>query len=180
MSRLAKKPIEIPNGVNANLQDNILSISGPKGELKRSFRTDIINIEINTGDNTIKLSKTRNDKFANSLIGTYASHIKNMIKGVVDGFEKELEIHGVGYKWSVSGNKIVMSVGFSHDVEMDIPEGIDVSVEKNNMKVSGIDIEAVTGFAAKIKAIKKPDAYKGKGIRYKDERIILKEGKKAA
>lgn len=176
MSRIARTPIEIPEKTEVALHAGDLSVKGPKGEQKRNFKS-IIDIKVD--DKEISLTPTRKDKFTRSLWGTYASHIKNMITGVTEGFEKKLIIEGVGYKAAVQGNEVVLNVGFSHPVHLTIPEGIEVLVEKNVITVKGIDKELVGRFTAQIRATKKPEPYKGKGIRYEGEIIRRKQGKKA-
>lgn len=177
MSRLGKQPITIPEGVDAVWDDGTLSMKGPKGTLMKSFKKD--NISIKMEDNVITVSPARESDFARALWGTYAAHINNMVYGVTEGFEKQLEIEGVGYRAEMKGNAIVLSVGYSHVVELEVPEGLTVSIEKNVITVSGADKEAVGQFAANIRAVRKPEPYKGKGIHYVGEYIIRKQGKKA-
>ena len=136
-------------------------------------------IEITKEDNEISVNPKDQSKFARAMWGTAASHIQNMISGVNKKFVRELIIEGVGYRATVAGKKMTLSVGFSHDVILDIIDGVDVEVEKSNFKVSGIDKEKVGLMASKIRLVKKPEPYKGKGIRYSDEIIKRKEGKKA-
>ncbi len=176
MSRIGKKIIELPAGTELNINGTTISVKGSQGELVRTFK-DVV--EIIKDEEGIKVKPKNETKFARAMWGTVASHISNMVAGVNKKFEKNLIIEGVGYKASVVGKKIVLSVGFSHDVELEIPEGIEVVVEKNNIKVSGIDKEAVGLFASKIRITKKPEPYKGKGIRYENEIIRRKEGKRA-
>lgn len=176
MSRLAKQPIEIPSGVTVTFTVPTMTVKGPKGELKRDFRDEI---SIVVGDKDITITPNGNSVFIRSLLGTYGSHIRNMMVGVTEGYKKDLEVEGVGYRWALSGKKIEMQLGFSHPVIMEVPEGIDVSIEKSTMSVSGIDKEAVGSFAAKVRSQKKPEPYKGKGIRYVGEYIRRKQGKKA-
>jgi len=128
---------------------------------------------------TEQSSLAKENNFTKALWGTYASHIKNMIKGVNDGFEKKLILEGVGYKSQVSGNKLVLALGFSHPVEVEIPAGLTIKAEKNILTTSGIDKELVGAFSAKVRALKKPEPYKGKGFRYSDEVIRRKQGKKS-
>ncbi len=176
MSRIGKKIIEVPAGTEVKIDGTVVSVKGPQGELKREFN-DIVKISKN--DDGILVEPINNTKFARAMWGTAASHIRNMIQGVNEKFTKELIVEGVGYRAAVNGKKITLSVGFSHDVELEIPEGIEVEVEKNNIKVSGIDKEKVGLFASKIRITKKPEPYKGKGIRYADEVVKRKEGKRA-
>lgn len=177
MSRIGKKPILIPKGVTVTQDGPTITVKGPKGELSRLFRNEVtINVE---GD-TITLEPRGNAKFAMSLWGTYGSHLYNMIEGVQKHFTKKLLIDGVGYRVEMSGNKLVLSLGFSHKVELTVPNGLAVVVEKNVTTITGADKEEVGKFAAKIRSLKKPEPYKGKGFRYDNEIIKRKEGKKSA
>lgn len=176
MSRLGVRPAEIPQGVEISLDDGVLTVKGPKGELTRSVSKEVtIKIE---GD-TVKVDPARDTIHARALWGTYASHVRNMITGVTEGFEKQLEVEGVGYRAEAQGDKLVLNVGYSHPVELATPEGVTVSVEKNVITVSGTDKEVVGQFAANIRAVRKPEPYKGKGIHYVGEYIIRKQGKRA-
>lgn len=177
MSRLGKKPIEIPEKTTVVKDGQFIRVNGPLGKNDRSFRDDI-NIEINNKE--ITLTPKRNSKLAKALWGTYTSHIRNMIAGVNAPFEKKLIVDGVGYKYEASGDRVILSLGFSHKVEVKIPENIKVVIEKNEMKISGINKEQVGAFAAQIRNYKKPEPYKGKGIRYSNEIIRRKQGKKAS
>lgn len=177
MSRIGKKPIMIPNGVEIRVDSGKVSVKGPLGELSRVFQDGI---DIKIDGSAVILSPTRNSGFLRALWGTYASHIKNMVEGVSKGFEKKLILEGVGFKVQAEGENLVLNLGFSHPVKVKIPEGIKVSVEKNIISVSGIDKEGVGEFSAKIRALKKPEPYKGKGIRYENEVVRRKAGKKAA
>ena len=177
MSRIGKKPISIPNGVEIKMENGSVAVKGPLGELKRSFKDDI---EIKIGEKEIILSPKKEAGAMMALWGTYASHIGNMVDGVTKGFEKKLIIDGVGFKAQVEGQNLVLNLGFSHPVKVEIPEDVKVSVEKNIITVSGIDKEAVGAFSAKTRALKKPEPYKGKGIRYENEIVRRKAGKKAA
>jgi large subunit ribosomal protein L6 len=178
MSRLSKQPIAIPSGVEVTKDGGIISIKGPKGELSRNFKDEVIAITIENG--TIAFEKQNDTVFSRALIGTYASHIINMLHGVTEGFEKKLIVEGVGFRSEVKGSNLEMSLGFSHPVIMEIPEGISVTAEKNIITVSGIDKEKTMQFSAQIRAKKKPEPYKGKGIRYEGEIIRRKQGKKSA
>ena len=178
MSRLSKQPIAIPAGVEATINDTLVTIKGSKGELSRSFKTDVVSLELQDG--TIVLDKVTDTVFTRALIGTYASHVLNMIHGVTQGFKKKLIVEGVGFRSEVKGKELHMSLGFSHPVVMEIPEGITATAEKNLITVTGTDKEQTMQFAAQIRAKKKPEPYKGKGIRYEDEIIRRKQGKKSA
>lgn len=178
MSRLAKNPIEIPSGVTITTSDGVITVKGSKGELKKPYLSDIVTI--NTSDKEVVLTIKRNDKFSRSLWGTYASHIRNMITGVIEGYQKKLIVEGVGFKSNIQGKNLVMSLGFSHDVIVEIPEDLQVTAEKNVITIIGNDKERVGWFAGLIRSKKKPEPYKGKGIRYEGEHIIRKQGKKTA
>ena len=178
MSRLSKQPIAIPSGVEMAKNGDVITVKGPKGELSRSFKDDVIAITVEGGH--IAFEKQVDTVFTRALIGTYASHIMNMIHGVTEGFEKKLVIEGVGFRAEVKGTTLEMALGFSHPVVMDIPTGLSVAVEKSVITVSGTDKEQTMQFAAQIRAKKKPEPYKGKGIRYEGEIIRRKQGKKSA
>ena len=175
MSRIGKQEILIPTGVEVKKDGLILTVKGPKGTLSRNFRDDI---DIKIASGKINLNIKRNDKFSKSLWGTYASHIKNMIHGVQTPYIKKLILEGVGFKSEVKGKEFVFALGFSHPVVVKIPEGITATAEKNNISITGIDKELVGSFTAMIRALKKPEPYKGKGMRYEDEVIRRKQGKK--
>jgi large subunit ribosomal protein L6 len=175
MSRLAKKPIAIPEKTEVKVGDGRIVVKGPKGELTRSLHPTI-NIAVEEGK--ILVTPKRNDLQTKALSGTYASHVKNMIEGATKGFEKKLEIEGVGYRWEVAGANLSMALGFSHPVKLVIPAGLAVKAEKSVLSISGIDKEVVGQFAATVRAQKEPEPYKGKGIRYSTEVIRRKQGKK--
>jgi len=180
MSRIGKKPIDIPQGVEAkiNVDDSgapVVSVKGPKGTLTVSL-TNKIKVE-NKDSQLVFEVKNEEDKYERSLWGLSRTLVNNAILGVTEGFGKELEINGVGFKAAVSGKKLVLNVGFSHPVDYPIPEGISIEVDKNIIKVSGIDKQLVGQVSAEIRAIKKPEPYKGKGIKYSDEQIRRKAGK---
>lgn len=177
MSRIGKQVLNIPAGVEVNFTNNSVSVKGPKGTLVRDLRDEI---EFKIEGSEITSAPRRNDKFSRSIWGTYMSHLQNMLKGVTEGFEKKLLVEGVGYKWEVKGKQVQLNMGFSHPVMMDIPEGLAIKAEKGEMTVSGIDKEMVSSFAMKVRKVKMPEPYKGKGIRYSDEVIRRKEGKKSA
>lgn len=178
MSRIGNRKITIPSGVTCSLDGNKLTVKGPKGELSREFNKDIT-IEIK--DNEIVCKRADEGKFTKSIHGTTNALINNMFIGVSEGFTKELESVGVGYRFAVSGNKITVSAGYSHPVIVEIPSDLKVeSASNTELKITGIDNQKVSEFAANIRKIRKPEPYKGKGIRYKGEYIRRKEGKKAA
>ena len=175
MSRIGKQEILIPTGVKVIQNGNTLTVTGPKGTLSKIFRDDITIIAT---DKNVTLNIKRNDKFSKSLWGTYASHIKNMIAGVQTPYSKKLILEGVGFKSEVKGKEFNFALGFSHLVIVKIPEGITATAEKNIITISGIDKELVGSFTAAIRALKKPEPYKGKGMRYEGEVIRRKQGKK--
>lgn len=179
MSRLAKKPIIIPENVETKKENDLLKVKGPLGELVRIFKNDIEISFANDNKKIILVPKTKS-KNIGMLWGTYASHIKNMVEGVTKGFEKKLIIEGIGYKAQTQGNNLVLNLGFSHPIKIEIPKDLKVSVEGNVITIFGTDKEKVGNFTAKVRAFKKPEPYKGKGIRYTDEIIRRKAGKKQA
>ena len=175
MSRIGKAPIDVPQGVGVDIKRNKVVVTGPKGELSRSFNADM---KIKLDDNILTVSRPSDGRQHRSLHGLTRTLLANMVKGVNQGFEKDLEIVGVGYKAEKSGDKLVLRVGYSHLVEMTPPAGVSVDLEgANRIKVKGIDKQAVGQMAAEIRAVRPPDAYKGKGIRYAGEVVRLKRGK---
>jgi len=176
MSRIGKNEITIPEKTSVSVADGVLTVKGPLGELSKQIHSSVT---VSVEGNAVTVKPINTSKLARSLWGTFASHVINMIAGVNATYEKQLELQGVGYKVELQGKTLKLSVGFSHPVLVEIPDGIEVAVEKNLMKVSGIDKEAVGQFAANIRAIKKPEPYKGKGIRYVGEYVRQKQGKKA-
>ncbi len=177
MSRIGKKPIEIPNGVEVKIDGEKITIKGPKGELFREIRPEI-GLEIK--DEKLFVSPKIETKQTKAFWGLTRALLANMIKGVTEDYEKKLEIQGVGYRAELKGTTIVLAIGFSHSVEIEAPEGIKFLVEKNIITISGIDKEAVGQIAAKIRKIRPPEPYKGKGIRYVGEIVRIKAGKKTA
>ncbi len=178
MSRIGKQTIVIPQGTEVKLSGANLSVKGPKGSLSRDFPGQIT---INVESDNVKLSPNKTgDRSLNALWGTYASHIKNMILGVNEGYTKKLILEGVGFKSEVAGQTLNLALGFSHPVKVTIPALLTVTAEKNNITITGIDKELVGQFSASLRAMKKPEPYKGKGFRYSDEVIRRKQGKKAA
>lgn len=175
MSRIGKKPINLPAGVEVNINGNLVSVKGPKGELKQEIHPLV---QVIKGDKELTLSiKDMEDKKQNSLWGLSRTLVSNMVEGVVTGFSKQLEINGIGFKAAVTGNKLILNVGFSHQVEYQIPAGIAITVDKNVITVSGINKQMVGQISAEIRSIKKPEPYLGKGIKYVDEVIRRKAGK---
>ena len=176
MSRLAKKPTLVPSGVTVTIDNNRITVKGPKGQIFKDYLASHINVVLEGNEITFSLKKT--DVFARSLLGTYASHTRNMITGVTEGYTKKLILDGIGFKVNLSGNSLDMALGFSHPVVIEIPNNLQVSVEKNTIIISGYDKESVGQFAAKVRSQKKPEPYKGKGLRYDTETIRRKQGKK--
>ena len=176
MSRIGKVPIVIPSGVTAEMKDNTLVVRGSKGELTCDVLPGI-NVEIK--DNEIIVTRENDEKKVRSFHGLQRSLFANMITGVSEGFKKILEVQGVGFKSSISGMNLKLSLGFSHDIEFPIPSDVTVTAEKNVITVEGIDKQRVGQVAAQIREFKKPEPYKGKGIRYQDEYVIRKAGKTA-
>jgi large subunit ribosomal protein L6 len=180
MSRIGNRILTIPAGVEVNVEGNTITVKGPKGTLNYTFRN---NVEVKVEDGKIAVTRKDDTKVSKQLHGTTNSNINNMLIGVSEGFKKDLEINGVGYRFQLQGNKVVVSAGYSHPVEMVSPEGVKMEMpEKSQTEliISGYDKQAVSEFAANIREIRKPEPYKGKGIKYKDEHIRRKEGKKAA
>lgn len=177
MSRIGKKPIEIPKGVEVKVESNTVIVKGPKGELQKEIPLEI---KIEIKDDKIFVSPGKETKRAKAFWGLFRTLIFNMIKGVTDGYEKKLEIHGVGYRANLEGEDLILLVGFSHPVKIDKVEGIEFLVEKSIITVSGINKELVGQIAAKIRKVRPPEPYKGKGIRYLGEEIRRKAGKKVA
>ena len=175
MSRIGKKLIEIPSGVTVTNNDNTVTVKGPKGELTRTFHPDM---EIKIEDSVLTVSRPSDHKEHRALHGTTRSLIANMVEGVSKGFERGLELIGVGYRAAKSGNKLVLNVGYSHPVEI-VPEaGVEIEVpSQTKVIIKGIDKERVGALASNIRAVRAPEPYKGKGIRYEGEFVRRKEGK---
>ncbi len=176
MSRIGKKPINIPSTADVEINGRLVRVKGPKGELERKIRPEI---GIKKEGESLQLTIEKETKKSKAFLGLERSLVANMVHGVTEGFEKKLELHGVGYRARTEGRTLVIEVGFSHPVKMDPPEDVSVEVEKGKIKVSGIEKAKVGEVAAKIRAVRPPEPYKGKGIRYEGEEIIRKEGKKA-
>ena len=176
MSRIGSQKITIPSGVQVTFESGSLTVKGPKGELSRVVRDEIV---FNVTEKELSAEKKADTRLANNLWGTYASHAKNMIVGVTEGYKKELEVRGIGYRVEMKGSQLVLSVGFSHPVVSDVPEGLSVSVDGLNITIEGFDKEKVGQFAAQVRKVKKPDPYKDKGVRYLGEVVRRKQGKKA-
>jgi large subunit ribosomal protein L6 len=180
MSRVGKKPIVIPEGVEVKLDQDVLTVKGSKGQLTQSINK-LVDVSVDEKEKQVVVSvKKENDSRQKAMWGLFRSLIMNMVLGVTEGFEKKLEINGVGYKANAAGKKLTLNVGYSHPVEFDIPEGIACTVEGNVITVQGIDKQLVGEIAANIRKVRKPEPYKGKGIKYVDEVIRRKAGKAAA
>ena len=176
MSRIAKKPIIVPAQTEVTNVNGTITVKGPLGSTSRYFKPVV---QFDIAPENITLTPNNQTLETLALWGTYAAHLRNMIAGVHTPFQKKLIVEGIGFKSDVKGKELVMSLGFSHIVKMNIPEGLKVTAEKNIITVSGLDIEAVGQFVAQIRAKKKPEPYKGKGIRYENEVIRRKQGKKS-
>lgn len=177
MSRIGKKNITIPQKVEVSVTEGLLSVKGPAGELSRAI---VPSIGISVSDNAVIVSPKDDTLESRALWGTYASHVRNMVQGVEKPFEKKLILEGIGYRVEVKGDSIVFALGFSHPVNVAIPKGIKVAVEKNTITISGISKDDVGEFTARLRDLKKPEPYKGKGLRYDNEVIKMKQGKKSA
>lgn len=176
MSRIGNRKIEVPAGVTVTCENGIVTVTGPKGSLTQKMLKDI---SMKQEENVITLERA--NEAAKAMHGTMNALLQNMIIGVTKGYEKGLEIVGVGYRFNVSGNKLTISAGYSHPVVMEIPTGLTVEAPSNTeITIKGIDKVLVGEFAANVRKVRQPEPYKGKGIRYKDEHIRRKEGKKAA
>ena len=177
MSRIGKKLVALPANTEVNISNGLVVVKGPLGELSRPLHP-LIDVKVEAGSVNVEPKKMTLESRA--LWGTYAAHIKNMVNGVNKPFEKKLILEGIGYKSEVKGDKIVFALGFSHPVEVNIPKTLKVTAEKNNIVVSGANKEEVGQFAAELRDLKKPEPYKGKGMRYSTEVIRRKQGKKTA
>jgi len=176
MSRIGKKPVAIPAGVSASIDGNVLTVKGPKGTLTMGL-SDAIRYEV--GDGQISVQPANDTKQARSFWGMQRTLVANLVEGVTEGFAKTLEITGVGYRATAQGRNLKLQLGYSHDVEFPVPEGIEIKTPDNTtVQISGIDKQKVGQVAAEIRRWRKPEPYKGKGIRYRGEYIFRKEGKK--
>jgi large subunit ribosomal protein L6 len=176
MSRIGKKPITVPQGVTASVDGQTVTAKGPKGELKFVVNDEVL---VKLDDGQIKVDPRDQSKAARSKWGMSRTQIVNILAGVKDGFEKRLEINGVGYRATMQGRNLQLALGFSHDVVYETPQGVTIAVPKpTEIVISGIDKQAVGQVAAEIREFREPEPYKGKGVKYADERIVRKEGKK--
>lgn len=181
MSRIGNRTLTIPAGVEVSVEGNKVTTKGPKGTLEFNFKNDSVDVKVEGA--SVVVTRKNDLKTSRQLHGTTNSVINNMIVGVSEGFKRELEINGVGYRFQVQGNKVVITAGYSHNVELVIPNGIKVEMPDKStteLIISGYDKQAVSEFAANIRKVRGPEPYKGKGIKYKEEHIRRKEGKKAA
>lgn len=174
MSRIGKAPIELPSGVAVTITDDLISVSGSKGNLSQFTMPGI---KVTQTENTLVITRVDDEAIHRSKHGLMRSLVQNMVTGVSQGFTKKLEINGVGYRVSLAGEGLKLNLGFSHDVNYKLPQGVSAAVEQNIITITGIDKQQVGQAAAEIRALKKPEPYKGKGIKYVDERILRKSGK---
>jgi large subunit ribosomal protein L6 len=177
VSRIGKKPVAIPPKVNVNLSGRTVTVEGPKGKIAREFRPEV-SITFSEPERMLRVARSSDEPFARAYHGTSRAHLANMVHGVSEGFDRALSIVGVGYNAKVQGKKLVLQIGFSHPVEMLIPEGVSVEVpQPTHVVVKSVDKQKVGEFAAQIRKVRPPEPYKGKGIRYEHERIVKKAGK---
>lgn len=174
MSRIGKLPITLPSGVTITVDDDFITVNGTKGSLKQFTMPGI---KVSIKDNVLQVARVNDEAINRARHGLMRSLIANMITGVSDGFSKKLEINGVGYRVAQQGTDLKFNLGFSHDVIYKVPAGVQITVEQNTVTVTGIDKQQVGQVAAEIRSLKKPEPYKGKGIKYSDERILRKSGK---
>ena len=177
MSRVGKRPIEIPKGVTVEIRDEKILVKGPKGQLDLKLSPKVV---VERDENQIRVNVVEEDRKTKALHGLYRSLIANMVKGVTDGYEKQLEIVGIGYRAEIAGDKLRLFLGYSNPIDFPLPQGISAKVEKARITISGIDKQLVGEVAAEVRALRRPDPYKGKGIRYVDEVIRKKAGKAGA
>ena len=176
MSRVGSSAITIPADVTLSNDGGVIVVKGKNGELSTSLHSDV---ELSVADNVATLKPARDTRQAKALWGTMRSNLNNMVVGVTEGFTRKLEINGVGYRAAMQGNKLVLSLGFSHTVEMEVPAGLKVAVENNtSVTITGADKQLLGQFASEVRAKRPPEPFKGKGVKYADEYIVRKEGKK--
>ena len=176
MSRIANNPVDVPGGVDVTLDGRMLSVKGGKGTLNLTMHELV---EIRLEDNALLLAATKLDRNSNAMVGTFRSLVNNMVVGVSDGFQKTLELQGVGYRAQIQGKKLILTLGFSHLIEYSIPDGIEVETPtQTQILVKGIDKQLVGQVSAEIRSFRPPEPYKGKGVRYIDEHVRRKEAKK--
>jgi large subunit ribosomal protein L6 len=177
MSRIGKKPVTVPSGVQVTLKEGTLAVKGPKGELKRPLPSLV---QVKVDKQTITVVRQADDPPSRAQHGLVRALVQNMVEGVTKGFERKLEINGVGYKAEVAGQKITLNLGYSHPIVFELPKGIGAKVEKNQLTLNGSDRELLGQMAAKIRGFRPPEPYKGKGIKYQEETIRRKVGKTGA
>ncbi len=177
MSRVGKMPIQIPKDVKVDIKDDVITVKGPKGELKRQINP---RVTVNIDNNTLLVNISDDSKESNACHGLFRSLAANMVKGVSTGFERTLEIVGVGYRAEISGRNATFNLGYSHPIVYELPKGIDATIDKSKITLTGIDNELLGETAAKIRGFRKPEPYKGKGIKYAHEVIKRKAGKSGA
>jgi large subunit ribosomal protein L6 len=177
MSRIGKRPITIPAGIEVSADETRLVVKGKHATLEKAIHPFV---SVSVAEGVVTVAPVNDTLLARALWGTFASHVKNMIHGVATPFQKKLVLDGVGYRMALAGNELTMSLGFSHPVKMTVPEGVTAVVEKNELTLTGSDKEVLGQFAANVRAKKKPEPYKGKGFHYSDEVILRKQGKKAS
>ncbi len=175
MSRIGKKPVVVPSGVTAELANGVLTVKGPKGTLSLPVHP-VVQVEVGAGEILVSVPHETN-KQQRALWGLFRSLVQNLVSGVTEGFEKKLEVNGVGFKVAVVGKNLNLQLGFSHPIDVPIPAELEVVVEKNVISIKGADKQLVGQFAANVRELKKPEPYKGKGIKYSDETILRKAGK---
>ncbi len=177
MSRIGKKPIEVPQKVKVSVVESTVTIEGPKGKISRAFRPEV-SVTFAESDRLIRVNRKGDEPFARAYHGTSRAHLANMVKGVTEGFNRALSIVGVGFNAKLQGKKLVLQIGFSHPVDVPIPDGVTVEVpQPTHVVVKSVDKQQVGEFAASVRRIRPPEPYKGKGIRYENEQIIKKAGK---
>jgi large subunit ribosomal protein L6 len=176
MSRVGKKPIELPKGVTFNASPTGVTVKGPKGQLQMEMHP---HVKVATEGNEVVCTRADDSRQARAAHGLMRAHVSNMITGVSTGFQRKLEINGVGYRAEVSGKKLVLQLGYSHPVEFALPEGVTAAVDKNTLTLSAIDKQLLGATAAKVRSFRPPEPYKGKGIKYAEETILRKAGKAA-
>ena len=176
MSRIGNAIITIPSGVSVTQSGNDITVKGGKGELTTSVSSDVV---VEVSETQMKVSAVKKSVFGRSIWGTTRSNLNNMVKGVSEGFSRKLEINGVGYRAAMAGNKLQLNLGFSHPVEMEVPAGLTVTMDGNTkLEITGFDKQVLGQFAAEVRAKRPPEPFKGKGVKYADEYIVRKEGKK--
>ena len=176
MSRIGSAIITIPSGVSVTQSGKDITVKGAKGELSTSVSTDVV---VEVSETEVKVSAVKKSVFGRSIWGTTRSNLNNMVKGVSEGFSRKLEINGVGYRAALAGNKLQLNLGYSHPVEMEIPAGLAVTMDGNTkLEITGFDKQVLGQFAAEVRAKRPPEPFKGKGVKYADEQIVRKEGKK--